>query len=102
MTKRHTPPGRNSKCDVVVVNPFGPHHCVRCLGSVNAAKTSSRGASNSRTPTIDRASVSRSRVSFAAISLACRFFGLQRFQVVIEAVEAFVEKPPVGIEPRVD
>src|ERR1700689_4331450 len=99
MTKRQTPPGRKSKLIVVVVKPFGPHHCARCFGSVKAAKTRPRGASNSRTPMIERVSRSRSRLLFAGMSLALRFFGLQRFQVIIETVEALVEKPAVGIEP---
>jgi hypothetical protein len=56
MTKRQTPPGRNSKRDVVVVNPFGPHHCARCFASVQTENTNSRGASNSRIPMIERGS----------------------------------------------
>src|SRR4030088_792356 len=43
MMKSQTPPGRNSKDRVVVVNPFGPHHRPRCAGSVNASNTSRRG-----------------------------------------------------------
>src|SRR3954470_24067388 len=39
---------------MVVVNPFGPHHCTTCCGSVHAAQTSSRGASNRREITISR------------------------------------------------
>src|SRR5271155_2180208 len=109
MTKRHTPPGRKSKLWVVVVKPFGPHHCARCLGSVHAANTKSRGAANSRTPVIERGSLSRSRLFLAAMSapfmftlllivlgfeflsfrfLGFRLFGLQRLQINVEAVEA--------------
>src|SRR5271163_251353 len=102
MTKRHTPPGRMSKLDVVVVKPFGPHHCARCFGSVHIEKTSSRGASNSRTPMIERESTSRSMLFVAAIVLLLASFGLQRFQIIVEAIETFVEKAPVVVEPIVD
>src|ERR1700686_3488474 len=54
MTKRHTPPGFTSLSWVVVVKPFGPHHCTICLGSVHALKASSRGASKVRVMTICR------------------------------------------------
>src|SRR5271163_3337681 len=116
MTKRQTPPGRMSKLNVVVVKPFGPHHCARCLGSVKAAKTRSRGASNSRMPMIERGSLSRSRLLFAAMSILLltnlvsrrlaglpgRLLGLQRFQVAIEALETLVVETAIAIEPVVD
>src|SRR5580658_5765537 len=98
MTKRQMPPGRMSKLDVVVVKPSGPHHCARCFGSVHAEKTSSRGASNSRMPTIERGSLSRSRLFLAAMFLAFRLrsFGLELFQVGVEAIEALFEKPAIA------
>src|SRR6185437_11483935 len=112
MTKRHTPPGRKSKLWVVVVKPFGPHHCARCLGSVQAAKTRSRGASNSRMPMIERGSLSRSRLLFTAMSTllptalghGCLrgLLALQRFQIAIEAIETFVVETAIAIEPVVD
>src|ERR1700744_5443743 len=104
MTKRQTPPGRNSKRDVVVVKPFGPHHCARCLASVHTENTSARGASNSRMPTMARGSLSRSRLFFAAMSFTLGFLvvALQLLQVGVGAVEAFVEKAPVVLEPIVD
>src|SRR5580700_4215736 len=108
MTKRQTPPGRNSKRDVVVVKPFGPHHCERCLGSVQAANTSSRGASNSRMPMIARGSVSRSRLFFAAmfsvrfLAFRFRFAGLKFLQVSVEAIEALLKKAAIVLEPIVD
>src|SRR5580700_11497529 len=113
MTKRHTPPGRMSKLSVVVVKPFGPHHCARCLGSVNAANTRSRGASNSRVPTIARGSLLRSILLFAAMfltpgvgdlplrSLCLRFFGLKLLQIIVEAVEALVVEAAIVFEPVV-
>src|SRR5208282_3297591 len=51
MTSYIFPPGRTSHSQTGLVNPFGPHHCARCFGSVHALKTSSRGASNSRVMT---------------------------------------------------
>src|ERR1700675_3889171 len=104
MMKRQTPPGRNSKRDVLVVKPFGPHHCARCFASVHAANTSSRGASNSRMPMIERGSLCRSRLLFTAMffTLGFRRFGLQHFQIGIEAIEAFLEEPAIIFEPVVD
>src|ERR1700722_7031217 len=104
MTKRQTPPGRNSKRDVVVVKPFGPHHCARCLASVQTENTSSRGASNSRMPMIERGSLCRSRLFAAAMFLALRFrrFGLQDFQIGVEAIKALLEEPAIVFEPVVD
>src|SRR5580700_7882284 len=99
MTKRQTPPGRNSKRDVVVVKPFGPHHCARCFGSVHAANTSSRGASNSRMPMIARGSLCRSRLLFTAMfftlglrQLGFRRFGLQYFQIGVEPIKTLLEE----------
>src|ERR1700734_552636 len=102
MTNRQTPPGRMSKLNIVVLKPFGPHHCARCFGSLKAEKTQSRGASNSRTPMIERGSRSMSMLSTAAIFSVLGRFCLQRFQVVVEPIEAGIEKTAVGIEPRVD
>src|SRR5277367_4926759 len=97
------PPGRKSKLDVVVLKPFGPHHCARCSELVQAEKTSSRGASNSRTPMIERASLSRSRLFFTAMfhALGLCFAGLQLLQIIVEAIEAAFEETPVAFEPVV-
>src|SRR5579883_2957618 len=104
MTKRQTPPGRKSKLDVVVVNPFGPHHCAKCRASVHTENTSSRGASNSRMPMMERGSLSRSRLFLAAMFriLCLRGFGLELLQVGVQAIEALVEKAAVKSEPLVD
>src|ERR1700752_1771032 len=121
MTNRQWPPGRKSKLDVVVVKPNGPHHCARCFGSVQAEKTSARGASNSRVPTIARGLRSRSmRLVAAAFSFPCVWlliatllntllvavfgtvFPLQLLQIGIQAIEALVEETPVMVEPVVD
>src|SRR5882757_3469003 len=44
MTWFHSPPGFTSIVSVVFVNPFGPHHCVMCAGSVHTFHNSSREA----------------------------------------------------------
>src|SRR6187455_1130030 len=110
MTKRHTPPGRMSNALVVVVKPSGPHHCDRCLGSVHAVHTSSRGASNSRMPTIARGSLSRSTLFLAATLallgllriLAFGRLGLQLAEIVLQAVEPLLPKPAIILEPLID
>src|SRR6202044_2711795 len=104
MTKRQAPPGRNSKRDVVVVKPFGPHHCARCFASVHTENISSRGASNSRMPMIERGSLCRSRLFAAAMFLALRFrrLGLQHFQIGVEAIQTLLEEPAIVFEPVVD
>src|SRR5882672_2556221 len=68
MTKRHTPPGFTSILWVVVVKPFGPHHCAMCSGSVHSLHTRSRGASKTRT-----AAISRSPTSVGALLAAAMF-----------------------------
>src|SRR5581483_6669511 len=99
MTKRQMPPGRNSKLCVVVVNPLGPHHCARCFGSVKAANTSSRGASNSRLPMIERGSVSRSTLFFTPTFSLLR---LQGFEIVVESVEPLLPQATIAFEPIVN
>src|SRR3990170_3795746 len=99
MTKRQTPPGRNSKACVVVVKPSGPHHCARCFGSLKAANTRSRGASNTRVPIIERGSRSKSMLFLALTFL---LLGLQYFEIIVEAVEPFLPKPAIFGEPVVD
>src|SRR5256885_11683163 len=99
MTKRHTPPGRKSYALVVVEKPSGPHHCARCLGSVHAVHTSSRGASSTRVAMIDRGSCLRSRL-FLALTLL--LLGLQYLQIILQPIEAFLPQPAVALEPIVD
>src|SRR5215472_12698792 len=99
MTKRQTPPVRNSNAWVVVVKPFGPHHCPRCTGLENAENTSARGASKVRTKIIERASIA-SRISlFAATPL---LLALQLLQIHIEPVETLFPEPAVAPKPDID
>src|SRR5207247_9598615 len=54
---------------------------------------------NCRTPTIADGSLSRSRLFLAAMFLV---LGLQGFEIIVEAVEAFLPEFPVALEPVVD
>src|SRR3984893_1027509 len=72
ISRRNVPPGRGSISRTVLVNPFGPQNCARCLGSVNSLKTSSRGASNVRATTMTRSSDGLASVAAAmALILSC-------------------------------
>src|ERR1700742_2266964 len=109
MTKRQTPPARKSNACVVVVKPFGPHHCARCFGSLHAANTSVRGALSTRVPLIARGSLSRSRLFLSAPFRlpgprrlrAGRRLGLQDTQIVVETVETLLPKTAIILEPVV-
>src|SRR5512139_3819188 len=48
MQKRYFPPTRRSIREEGDVKPSGPHQRIKCLGSVHAFQTASRGASNTR------------------------------------------------------
>src|SRR6266581_4728060 len=109
MTKRHTPPGLKSNALVVVRKPSGPHHCARCCGSVHTDQTRSRGASSSRVPTITFGSESRSMLFVAATFLLLLFrglpfrrSGLQRTEVVLQAIQPLLPEPAVFLKPVVD
>src|SRR5487761_956355 len=99
MTKRQMPPGRNSNAWVVVVKPFGPHHCAKCSGLENAENTSARGASKVRTKIIERASIASRLSLFAATPL---LLALQFLQIRVEPVEALFPKPAIAPKPDVD
>src|SRR6185436_6545670 len=102
MTKRHTPPGRMSKALVVVVKPFGPHHCDRCLGSVHASNTSARGASSSRTAMIAFGSRSRSMLFLAATLRLLSLLGLQFLEVDLQPIEALFPEAAIAFQPVVN
>src|SRR5882757_5710632 len=50
-------PGLASHWHTGLLNPFGPHHCATCLGSVHASQTSSIGALIRRVSVIWRVAV---------------------------------------------
>src|SRR4051812_27941697 len=96
--KRDTPPGRTSISWIVLVNPFGPHHCATCLGSVNAVHTSSRGASSRRSVAISRSAV-LDVLFFPAMFLLP---ALQLVQISFQPVEALFPHPAIIFEPGID
>src|SRR6476620_9983828 len=102
MTNRHTPPALKSNALAVVRKPSGPHHCERCFGSVHTDHTSSRGASISRAPTITFGSESRSMLVVATtvvlrllLGLPCPRSGLQRAEIVLQAIQPLLPEPPI-------
>src|SRR4051794_20399075 len=92
------PPGRGSLVRLVILNPFGPHHSVRCLGSVQTFHIRSRGASNTRDMT--KSSVVPSWGLFPAATFP--LLGLHIAKVFIEPIEAFGPKLAIALEPVVD
>src|SRR3954452_14429985 len=105
MTKSHTPPTRNSKDRVVVVNPSGPHQRDRCRTCVNASNTSSRGEPMAREITISRSAVARSG-SAPLLVVVIRWFLLpclfQISHVLVQTVEALAPEPLEAAHPLVD
>src|SRR5262245_10478231 len=100
ITRARSSSDENLPCHVSCVwRPPGPRHCARCLGSVKAKNTSSRGASSSRLPMIERGSVSRSMLFFAPILLLLR---LQSFEIVFETIEALLPQAAIAFEPIVN
>src|SRR5438067_13661657 len=100
MVNRQVPPGRKSMPWVIVVNPRGPYQWIRCLGSVQTANTSSRGASNTRVKTSSRSVVSAARSGVVVIGLL--LLGLEVVEVLGQPVEALGPEPLVGLDPVVD
>src|SRR5215468_5497254 len=99
MSKRQRPPTRTSISCVVVVNPFGQNHAVRCSFSVHALKTSERGALKTRERTISR-SRAHDASAFPAMTLLLLrgvlglvfLFPYEFLQVVVELVEALLPR----------
>src|SRR5688500_4751582 len=88
-----TPPGRRSISQYGVVVPFGPHQRFKGSGSVQALKTSSRGASKTRVMT-------RSRPGPASPTFTTLVIPpLQLLQIVIQTVEALLPKTAIVLNP---
>src|SRR4051812_33496264 len=92
MTKRHSPPGLTSMCCVVVVKPFGPHHCTICFGSVHAFHTSARGASKLRVNTSSRS------LSLSFLFRFCRAMFLPLLFAVLRFLHLFLQQGVEGVE----
>src|SRR5580704_14700107 len=99
MTSRQTPPGRTSISEIVVLKPFGPHHCATCFGSVHTANTSSRGASKTRLKTSSRSAVFASALVFAFPAAMFLLLFFKFLKIVVQAIEALVKKPVVVRHP---
>src|SRR5687767_6583376 len=104
MTNRHAPPGRTSISYVVIRKPFGPHQFGTCFGSVHILNTSSRGASNTRLPTISRPdSVADELLSSSLVAAFILLLLLLQFaEVILEAIEAALPEFAVVADPFVD
>src|SRR6267143_499883 len=91
---RIAPPGRTSRSQTGFVNPWGPHHCATCFGSVQALNTSSRGASKTRVSTNSRSSF----VMMFPVAMLFLLF-LDVTQIVIQAIKALRPELPVVRHP---
>src|SRR5258706_11706527 len=69
MEIRQVPPALGSVSQEMTVDPWGPHQRIKCSGSVNASKTSSRGASKMRSMTSTRSAGSGTTLLLVAMSL---------------------------------
>src|SRR5262245_61567 len=98
MVRRQVPPGRTSISWMVVVKPFGPHHCATCSGFVQASNTSVRGASKRRVSTTSRPAVERASSLLAFTGTILLLLG-ELTQVRVEAVEALLPEAPVEGRP---
>src|SRR5476649_611514 len=92
MSNRSAPPGRTSAAASGVVKPCGPHHAARWLASVNAAKTSSRGALSVRV-------ITTSRICASVIGLLLGRGALHVAQIGIEAIELGFPQLAIGLHP---
>src|SRR5271170_2046701 len=90
------PPGRTSISHTGLVKPFGPHQRAICLGSVQALKTSARGAAKIRV----RTSFGCSPLFLPSATLL--LLRLHLLQIITEPVEPFLPAAPVLREPFVD
>src|SRR3954463_15530741 len=84
---------------MVVVKPFGPHHCAIRSASVHACQTSSRGALTVRSITISRSAV---LASLAAMALTFLPGFLDGLKMGIQTVEALFPKPAEFVDPGGD
>src|SRR5450755_2446213 len=99
MMKRQTPPGFTSMAWIVLVKPFGPHHCAICFGSVQAFQTNSRGASTVRVMTMVGSPGAATALLLSATFLP---LGLQFLEIVVEPVQALVPQAAIVLQPTVN
>ena len=82
--------GLESNGRVVVERPFGPHHSAKCLGSLQASKTSSRGASNTRSKTSSGSDAGAGVELGLSPGTMLLLRGLQLLHVGAQTIETFV------------
>src|SRR5580658_7067797 len=104
MSMRIAPPTLASISQSGVVKPFGPHHREACDASVQTAKTSSRGAFNTRLMTTSRpGSNSAGPLLFAwlwfTMFLLFSVALLQFVQILVKAIEALFPETAVVLQP---
>src|SRR6266481_3618686 len=110
---RQVPPARGSASQEITVQPRGPHQLFKRAGSVNASKTSSRGASNMRVMTSTRSAGSVTTTLLLAAMLllpsscgafllpSCGAFvlRLKRAQILVEPVKPLFPETTIFLEP---
>src|SRR5580700_9864818 len=105
MCARKFPPSRSSQATIVPLKPFGPIHRARCSGSVQHLKTSSRGASKTRSIMSSRSvcSVTTALLLAAILFLphSCSAFvlRLKLAQIIVEPVETVLPETTIFLEP---
>src|SRR4051794_35661400 len=95
MQIRYLPPTRRSIWPGGDVKLAGPHQRINRAGSVQALKTSSRGASKTRVMTSSRVPVPEPVLLVAKLLLLV----LQRLQVLVQAIEAIFPALAVSLQP---
>src|SRR5437763_15291964 len=83
----------------IVVKPCGPHHCAACSASVQAANTTSRGASKTRVTVSSCPDALLAPSSLARIPFSPRSPRLDPGQIFVQAVEAFLPEAAVILDP---
>src|SRR5579859_8029527 len=96
MTMRQAPPGRTSSWQSGLVKPCGPHHWAMCVGSVQALKTRSRGASKMRVMTTSRSARLVSSLLLAAMFL---LLGLNLTEIIVEAIQTLLPETAIVRDP---
>src|SRR5262245_41399315 len=97
MHARYFPPTRRSIWATGAVKSFGPHHFLKCSGSVHAFHTSARGASNTRV--ITRSCPVRAAVSVALFVAMFLLLVFQLVQVLVQPIEPFLPDLSITLHP---
>src|SRR5580692_6451373 len=110
-TQRKAPFGRRSISQTASGTPLGSHQCATCSASVQASKTTARGASKMRVITISRsvgvaiftvAMFFAGDLSLSLRASTCFLLLLHLFQVVVQAGKFLLPKAAKGFKPFID